>query len=530
MLTELAVRDLGVITELTLLLGPGMTALTGETGAGKTLVVGAIDLLCGGRADATLVRAGAAAAEVSGRFVVGDDEIVVRRVVPRDGRSRAYVDGQLATVASLAEVGARLVDLHGQHAHQSLLRGPAQRGALDRFGDVDVGPLVDVRRRREAVLSELDALGGDARARARELDLLRFQLDEIEAAGLDADDDAALDLEEDRLADAVAHREAAVEAVELVVGDEGAVDRVGQAASRLAERTPFTDASTRLLGLQAELDEVAREVRTGGEAIEEDPARLAEVRQRRQLIRDLQRKYGDTVEEVLEFAVATRERIAEIESHEVRVAALEEERSALDSEIARLSHAVGEARRDAAPSLAREVESHLAELALAGATLDVRVGDDPGDDVTFAIAANPGTAPLPLAKVASGGELARVMLALRLVLTAGPPTLVFDEVDAGIGGATALAVGRALGVLGRDHQVLVVTHLPQVAAFADHQLGVTKSTRRNRTHTEVAPLDEAGRVVELSRMLSGSPDSDAAHEHAVELLARAATERATARR
>ena len=238
MLAELVVRDLGVIEELALVLGPGMTAVTGETGAGKTLVVGAIDLLTGGRADASLVRPGAAEAEIEGRFVLGDDEYVVRRVVPRQGRSRAYINGRLASISALADVAVDLVDLHGQHAHQSLLKPPVQRGALDRYGSVDTSKLdalVDDLRSLDAALVEL---GGDGRARAREIDLLRHQITEIEESGLtDGDEDARLDVEESLLADAGAHREAAAEVVQLLDADGPVAENLGRGAGR-ARRSP----------------------------------------------------------------------------------------------------------------------------------------------------------------------------------------------------------------------------------------------------------------------------------------------------
>jgi DNA repair protein RecN (Recombination protein N) len=525
MLVELAVRDLGVIDELSLVFGPGMTALTGETGAGKTLVVEAIELLCGGRADGSMVRAEADEAAVEARFVVDGEEVVVRRVVPRSGRSRAYVDGQLATVASLVERAEGLVDLHGQHSHQSLLAAAAQRGALDRFGDVASGELVDARRRVRAIDDQLAALGGDERVRARELDLLRFQLGEIEGAAPEPDEDERLRTDEENLADAVAHREAAAAAVASLADEDGALDAVGRAVANLRDRPPFVELLGRIESAAAELDEAVRELRDRGESIEEDPEQLERVVQRRQLLHDLMRKYGADLEEVLAYSAEARARLDELALHEERAAALEEERRQVEAEVTRLEQRVGLARRRAAPKLAAAVEAHLADLALPHARLAVEVGPDPGDDVAFLLAANPGSSAQPLAKVASGGELARVMLALRLVLTAGPPTLVFDEVDAGIGGATALTVGRALTSLGGDHQVLVVTHLPQVAAFADDQVAVTKSVDDGRTTTRAQALDADGRIVELSRMLSGTPESDAAHEHAEELLAAASAER-----
>jgi DNA repair protein RecN (Recombination protein N) len=524
-LVELAVRDLGVIADLRLMLSKGMSVLTGETGAGKTMVVDAIELLVGGRADPVLVRAGADEAWVEGRFVSGDDEeVVLARAIPRNGRSRAYVDGRLATVSGLAEVGARLVDLHGQHAHQSLLGGAAQRTALDRFGDVDLAPLQAARDEVRRISTELAGLGGDERARAREIDLLRYQVAELDAAGLtDADEDERLAEEEEVLADATAHREAAAVAVAALSDEGGASDPLGAAIASVAGRQPFATLEGRLRALSAEVADVAVELRSTAEAIDEDPGRLAALRERRQMLFDLRRKYGDSLAEVLDEAERLRARLDELEDHDRRAAALDAELAAARQNEAAVAAVVAAARRAAAPHLATAVEAHLRELAMPRARLEVRVdGPDPADDVVFLLAANPGSDPLPLSKVASGGELARAMLALRLVLTSAPPTLVFDEVDAGIGGSAAVAVGRALAKLGDDHQVLVVTHLPQVAAYADDHVQVAKQSDEHATVSQVSVLDHEQRVIELSRMLSGQPDSATARRHAEELLLTAA--------
>jgi DNA repair protein RecN (Recombination protein N) len=537
MLLELGVRDLGVIDRLSVVLGTGMTALTGETGAGKTLLVEALELLVGGRADQLLVRPGADEAAVEGRFELGGEELVLARSIPATGRSRGWLDTRMVPASVLAETGAALVDLHGQHAHQSLLAQAAQRAALDAFGGVDHSPVDEARARLASIDESLAGLGGDTRSRARELDLLGFQLEELDDASLSGpEEDESLAREEEALAGATAHREAAATALAALRGDgtgapssggtAGAVEALGVAVDAVAGRGPLAEVEVRLRSLEAELADVATELRQAHEQLEDDPARLVFVRDRRQLLAGLRRKYGDSLADVIAFAEAARARRAELESHEERVAALEAERERAGQALAAAEEAVGIARRAAAPRLARAVEANLHDLALPRARLEVMVGSaDPGDDVTFLLGANPGEPALPLAKVASGGELSRAMLATRLVLSEAPPTLVFDEVDAGVGGEAALAVGRALASLAGHHQVLVVTHLPQVAAFADHQVAVHKRERDGRTVAEVVPLDDAGRVVELSRMLSGLPESASGRHHAEELLTAAARTR-----
>lgn len=534
MLVELAVSDLGVIDRARLVLGPGLTALTGETGAGKTLLVEAIALLLGARADADLVRTGAEEAVVEGRFLDGDDEVVLARVIPRDGRSRAYVDGRMATATALAERGRDLVDLLGQHAHHALLTTAAQRRALDGAAGIDLRPVEAARARLRELDAALEGLGGDAGARAREIDLLRHQVDEIDAAGLnDVAEDAALDAEEDALADATAHREAAAGAVAALGDDGGARDTVASALAAIAGRRPFSDLATRLGSVVAELDDITSEVGAAGEGIADDPARLAQVRQRRQELVDLVRKYGTAsrgaagtgdLAAVLDYRAEAGARLAELESHDERAADLDRLRAEARRHLVEAEAALGAARRAAAPGLGRRVTEHLRRLALPDATVTVVVGDeDPGDDVSILLAPDRGAPARPVAKAASGGELARTGLALRLVLTAEAPSLVFDEVDAGIGGEAAIAVGRALADLAADRQVLVVTHLAQVAAFATAQISVAKASDGAGPTSIARPVEGDDRVVELSRMLSGTPDSPRVREAASELLANAAS-------
>ncbi|MEY2583659.1 MAG: repair protein RecN, partial [Ilumatobacteraceae bacterium] len=334
MLHELHIESMGVIERLDLVLTPGLTAFTGETGAGKTMLVEAINLRVGGRSDPSLVRPGAVEARVEGRFVVGDDEYVVARVIPSDGRSRAYVNGRLATATTLAELGARTVDLHGQHAHQSLLSTAAQRDALDRYCSTDLEPLRAARARLTEIDASLAALGGDQRSRAREVDLLRFQVAELADAGLtDAAEDEHLAAEEDTLADAAAHRQAGQLALEALVGNgdvadignahRPAADGIGAAIRAVTGRAPFEELTLRLQALAAEATDAGRDLRSFTEGLEEDPERLAQIRERRQLLHDLRRKYGDTLADVVAFEDEARQRLAELEGYDQRVAALE---------------------------------------------------------------------------------------------------------------------------------------------------------------------------------------------------------------
>ncbi|HZP30471.1 MAG TPA: DNA repair protein RecN [Acidimicrobiia bacterium] len=538
MLVELHVANLGIVDDLTLLVAPGLTAITGETGAGKTLLVEAVELLLGARADASLVREGAPEARVEGRFVDDDGgERVLARVVPADGRARAYVDGRLATAGELAAVGATLVDLHGQNSHQSLLAPAVQRAALDRFaGTPAAQALHELRTARDdarAATAELASLGGDARARARELDLLRFQIDEIEQAVIDDPaEDVTLEAEEALLRDAAGHRAALAAAYDAL--ENRGYDAVGVAASALADRHPFDDLSARLRSVLAELADIESELRLAAERVPDDPERLEAIRSRRQLLRELQRKYGDTLAEVLAFAATTRARLAELESYEERAASLEAARADADRRAAAAAARLSEIRRAAAAPLGERVSEHLSDLAMPAARISVLVEpaeltEDGADTVTFVLSANPGEPPRPLARAASGGELSRTMLALRLVLSEAPPTLVFDEVDAGLGGEAGTAVGRHLAELGRRHQVLCVTHLAQVAAHADAQVAVTKRERGGRTVTVATVVEGEDRIGELARMLAGL-GSDHARRHAAELLDAARADRAPRRR
>jgi DNA repair protein RecN (Recombination protein N) len=530
MLIELGVRDLGVIAEARIPLQGGMTALTGETGAGKTMVVEALRLLSGGKAEPATVRQGAQEAVVEALFVLEETEWVIRRVVPAAGRSRSYLNGELVAANQLAELAAGLLEIHGQHSQQALMDRRHQREALDRFAGADTQPLATARSAVSRLRSELAELGGDERARQRQLDLLEHQLGEIESVAPSVGEDDELAAEEDCLAGAVEYRCAAAEALELLGGESAASDKLAQAVAVLRDVGPFVETALRVRGLVEELADATADLRTVAEGIEPDEERLAEIRERRHALADLRRKYGDTIEEVLEYLDTARSELKSLREVDERRASVSSSLEEAVEELARRAGELGVQRRAAAPELAGEVAAVLGDLALGSALLEVSVQDTAelpgaGEAVEIRLSTNPGMAPGPLSKVASGGELSRAMLALRLVLSGGPPTMVFDEVDAGIGGEAAVSVGRSLAALGRERQVIVVTHLPQVAAFADTQVLVHKGVSGDSTFTTTKVLSQSERVVELSRMLSGSPDSEAARRHAEELLAEASSVR-----
>jgi DNA repair protein RecN (Recombination protein N) len=528
MLVELSIENLGIIESSRISFQNGFTAFTGETGAGKTMLVEAINLVCGRRAETSVIRDGAEEAHVEARFVrVGADgeeeEIILGRTIHREGRSRAYINGRMATVTSLAEYGEELVDIHGQHAHQRLMTAAVQRDSLDSYASID---LSDLRAAREAV-TQLDAmlaaLGGDEKSRARELDLLAFQCEEIETVAISGpDEDGELSQEEDLLADVVRHQESLWKATTLLSDDGAAIEKIGEAIRVLTNVSSMSSISDRLNALLAEVEDLSHALRTAAEGTEENPERLEFIRLRRQSLRDLMRKYGDSLEDVVAFGAEARIRLDELTGYAERVQELETAKKKALTELKVAQLRVGDLRRTAAPALGAAVQERLRLLAMPNAAVQVSVGaaesDPAGESVVFMLAANPGSAPQPLTKVASGGELARVMLSLRLVLTGDPATMVFDEVDAGIGGAAAVAVASALREIGTAHQVFAVTHLAQVAASAHHQISVSKTVKANKTYGSAMPVGIDDRPAEIARMLSGGVADESAIAHARDLL------------
>ncbi len=569
MLEEVRINGLGVIDDAVLELSAGFTALTGETGAGKTMVVTALGLLFGGRADPARVRPGAGRAAVEGRLLVspavarevedagGDlDEdgtvLVLSRSVSAEGRSRAFAGGRSVPVSLLQVLADDLVAVHGQADQQQLLKAGRQRDALDRFGGAELaGVLSDYRRvfgRHRAVRDELEALTLAERERATEAETLRRGLAEVEAVAPVAGEDAALLAEDERLANADALHAAATTAHEALLGDPAsagaeaadAVTLLGIAGRALEAVRAHDPVLAGLAGRLAEasyvVSDIATELASYTESLDSDPARLAAVQERRAALGRLVRAYGGPgadVAGVLEWAEQAGARLAELEGADDKITALAAEEAELAAQVASLAAELTALRSAAAEKFAVEVTAELTDLAMPHASLTAVLIelDAPGphgaDDVEIRLAAHPGAPALPLHKGASGGELSRVMLAIEVVFAGADPvpTFVFDEVDAGVGGKAAVEIGRRLARLARSAQVIAVTHLPQVAAFADNHLVVEKSGDGLVTASGVVRLDPPARVRELSRMLAGLEDSEFGQAHAEELLALAAHER-----
>jgi DNA repair protein RecN (Recombination protein N) len=569
MLEEVRITGLGVIDDAVLELSAGFTALTGETGAGKTMIVTALGLLFGGRADPARVRPGAARAAVEGRLLVSaevareveeaggdlDDNgssLVLSRSVSAEGRSRAFAGGHSVPVSLLQVLADDLVAVHGQSDQQQLLKPGRQRDSLDRFGGPELATaLSDYRRvynRHRAVRDDLEALTQAERERAAEAETLRLGLAEVEAVSPVAGEDTALLAEEEKLANADALQAAASTAHDALLGDpvSASVDvtdvvtllgAAGRALEAVRAHDPLlAGLADRLSEASYLISDVAGELASYTEALDADPARLAAVQERRAALGRLIRAYGAAagdVAAVLDWAKQAASRLAELEGDNDKIAALAAEEASLQAEVTTLAARLTELRTVAAKRFAAEVTAELTALAMPHASLTAAISelDAPGphgaDDVEIRLAAHPGAPPLPLNKGASGGELSRVMLAIEVVFAGADPvpTFVFDEVDAGVGGKAAVEIGRRLARLARSSQVIVVTHLPQVAAFADNHLMVQKSDDGLVTASGVVRLDQGARVRELSRMLGGLEDSEHGQAHAEELLAVAAQER-----
>ena len=520
MLVELHVRGLGVIDDARIVLAEGLTALTGETGAGKTLLVDALDLVLGGKPRRGLVPTGGSAL-VEAVFLENGEEVILAREVPSDGRARAWIDGRMASVASLEERARGLCDILGQHEHQTLLSPGSMRASLDLWAGLDDAPLREARRELAGLVEEQRALGGDPTEVARELSLLRHEVGEIESGGLGADDENETLLAEIRLLESAKElRHLISEGIDaLDEGDQGPRRALDALTTALGAHPGLEETRQIVVGALVNLDEAASELRRTFERIEEDPARLEMVNGRLRLLSDLCRRYGPSIPEVKAKGRELSERLTALEAAEGRRGGLEELISGSQSRVAVLEAELLSQRVAAAPAMATQIQKRLASLALERSTLELLCEGPAGEEVELLFSANPGLAPQPVSKVASGGELARLMLAIHLSMPGGPATMIFDEVDAGVGGATAVTLASALRDLSKSQQVVVVSHLAQVAAAADIQVVITKTTGEGSTTATARRAEGTDRVAEVARMLSGHPDSSAAREHAAELLA-----------
>jgi len=549
MLHALRIENLAIIDRLEVAFEAGFNALTGETGAGKSILIDALNLALGERADISLIRAGAEKLRVHAVFEVPNDPelhallgelgvepedglLYLSREVHTSGRSIARINGQPVPVSVLKALGERLIDMHGQHEHQSLLKPSSHLEFLDRWlGE----PALKLRQQvRETVSAlrqterELQEIVAREREREQMLDLYRFQVDEIRAANLQVGEDEQLETEARRLMHAEKLVALAGNAYDALMGENGAYDQAASASRNLTEIARIDPSVSpwgeMLEGALAQLEEVAHNLRAYAESIEYDPARLEAVIERQELIKRLKRKYGDTIEAVLQYADEAAAKLHALETQTERRAELEAELARLQESAHALCEQLSALRRDGAQRFADAVQTVLRTLAMERAQFTVEVRPKPmdttgADSVEFLFSANPGEPPRPLNKIASGGEMSRVMLALKTVLAdAAPvPTLVFDEIDAGIGGRTAHAVGEKIAQLARHCQILCITHLPQIACRANHHLLIEKHTDGAATRASVQPLTGEARVHEIARMLAGTP-TETALQHARELL------------
>lgn len=558
MLVHLAIRDLAVIDAADLPLRPGFTVLTGETGAGKSILIDALGLLLGDRADASLIRDGAAAAELSAELhltndaealawlreqaLVDEDEpnhLLLRRVLAREGPSRAFINSRSVPLASLRELGERLIEIHGQHQHQQLLKAGQQRALLDAWAahHTLLAATADTAHAWQSIGREIEAIEQRAPLDPAQLDYLRHQVAEIEALALQADELPALEDEQRRLAHAGELLQSGNQTLDALYGGEAAAyDILGQAGARLGRLCEldgsFQEALELVSQAQIQVEEAAQTLRRHLERTELDPERLDAVERRMRSIHDLARKHRLRPDELPQRLAELQQALLAADAGRDQLDRLRERQDQALVAYRKAAAALGQSRRKAAKALAREVRDHLAALGMTEARLDIAVdtrsdaapsprGDD---DVRIDFSANPGQAPRPLARIASGGELSRVSLALQVAVSqsASVPVMIFDEVDAGVGGGTAEIVGVLLRRLSAGRQVLCVTHLPQVAAQGTQQFLISKRVEAGTTRTRVSELDEPGRVEELARMLGGVEITEATRSLARDMLARAA--------
>ena len=549
MLTDLSITNIAIIDNLHLTLRPGLTVLTGETGAGKSIIIDAVGLIMGGRASVDLIRSGVDEAtveaifDISGRPEVQETleaagleagaELLVKRTISRSGKNRIFINGGLATLALLTDIASRLINIYGQHESQTLLRADNQLTLLDAFaGTIALrDQFTEIFRSHSSVIDRLENLDTEEREAARRLDLLSFQSGEIEAAQLKAGEEEELEEQRQVLASAGKLSSVSGEAFEILYGGDGAIlGQLRRISSSVREIAAIDQAlgclATALEESYLQLEDAAISLRDYASRIESDPATLQQADDRLDQISRLKRKYGATTAEVLAFKQQIDTELEELRGREHDRQRLETERDGLQEQLKKTGAKLTERRTTHAALLKLALEGEAHQLAMKGAIIEpaleaLSVPRATGfERVEFLFSPNPGEAPRPLAKIASGGELSRLMLAFKQVLPEGDvPTLVFDEVDTGISGATSELVGRKLKNVAHRQQVLCITHLPQVAAFADQHLRVEKQVQSGRTTTGITILADGERTREIARMLAGEKITDSALAHANEMLA-----------
>ena len=554
MLTDLTIRNIAIIENLHLSLQSGLTVLTGETGAGKSIIIDAVGLIMGGRASADLIRSGCDEATVEAIFHISDcpdinqaleqagleggDELLIKRTISRAGKNRVFINGSLATLALLEEIASRLINIYGQHESQTLLRLENQLLLLDSFAGTTAlrEEFTAVFRSLAEVHEQLETIEAREQEAARRLDLLSFQSEEIETAALRPGEDAELEERRQLLAGAEKLGTVSGEAYEALYGGDGALlgqlRRIGSAVRDIAAIDhSLSEVASTLEESYLQLEDAAVSLRSYASRIEADPAALQQVDDRIDLLNRLKRKYGATLEEVLEFKERIDRELEDLRGHALDRGRLEQDRERLRSELEKVGRTLSDHRTIAAGELQQKLETEAHQLAMKGAVIEpaLEILTEPRatgcERVEFLFSPNPGEPPRPLAKIASGGELSRLMLAMKQVLPESDvPTLVFDEVDTGISGATSELVGRKLKNVAARQQVLCITHLPQVAACATQHLRVEKQICDGRTTTSVTQLEPHERTGEIARMLAGEKISESALAHAAEMLAAAASQ------
>lgn len=557
MILELSIRNLAVIEHVQVSFGRGFHVLTGETGAGKSMIIDALTLLVGGRGSAELIRHGASKAELEAMFELADDHpswdtldrlgieadpgepLIIRREITAQGKSVSRINGQLVNMTMLREVGEWLVNIHGQHEHQSLLRTEHHLEWLDQYDEAAITPL---REAYQAVYNtyisakkELAELEQSSRQSLQMLDMYRFQLEEIEAAKLQPGEDESLEEEKRKLANAEKFMQSAADAYDALYANGQTLDCLSIAVKRLQDIAPL-DPDTlgplleQVQGAYYQLEDAAYQTRDYRDSIEFNPERLNEIEERLDLLSRLKRKYGATIEEILAYGDNIRQQIEQMENKDERLVELQDIISKTEPKLKEAAGKLSEARRTAADRLAAEIERQLQDLHMVHTKFYVELrhadSEQPSytrngwDHAEFLISPNPGEPLRPLAKIASGGELSRIMLALKTIFARidKVPVLVFDEVDTGVSGRAAQAIAEKLSELAETCQVFAVTHLPQVASMADKHYAILKELQEGRTFTIVERLADAGRIDETARLMGGVEITDATRQHAKEML------------